>query len=143
MRFPAIATLALLAAMPQSPPAVRDQLRDLETRVQTAIKAGDHQSRIAADMELLRLLNGSPSAIEALARAYAAAGNPTQAIAALNQFADLGLADDTLLNGSDKAFSALAPQPEYKQVLERFRQKPETCITGNHSHNASGSRPAR
>jgi hypothetical protein len=126
MRFAAAATLAILAAIPQSPPAARDEFKDLQARVRTAINAGDQQARIAADLDLMRLLNGSPAAVEALARAYAAAGDTAKAIATLNQFADLGQADDRLLNGSDKSFSALDTQPGYKQVLARFRsnQKP-------------------
>jgi hypothetical protein len=121
MRIAAAATLAILAVVPQPIPPARKQLEDLQARVRTAIKAGDQQARIAADVELQRLLNGSPTVFEALARAYTASGDAQRALAALNQFADLGQADDNLLSGTDKSFSALQSRPEYNQLLERFR----------------------
>jgi hypothetical protein len=130
MRIAAAATLAILAAIPQPPATARDQFDRLQSRVRTAINSGDHQSRIAADLELLRLLNGSPAAVEALARAYAAAGDNSKALAALNQFADLGQVDDSLLDGSDQNFSALRSQPEYKQLLERFRRNKNPVSLG-------------
>ncbi|HEY3704273.1 MAG TPA: hypothetical protein VGL22_04380 [Terracidiphilus sp.] len=130
MRIAAAAILAIFAAMPQSQPGARNQLENLRARVQTAIKAGDQQARIAADLELLRVLNGSPSAVEALARAYAAAGDIPKALAALNQFADLGQADDNLLKGEDKSFLALEPRTEYKQVLERFQRNQNPVSLG-------------
>jgi hypothetical protein len=123
MRIPAAATLLIvLAAAPQSPKPARDQLGDLQAKAVAATKAGDQQTRIAADLELLRLLNDAPSVHQALARAYAAAGDTQKALAALNHFADLGQADDNLLNGTDQRLSALASLPEYKQILDRFRQ---------------------
>jgi len=124
MRLAAAATLSLLVAIlqsEQSPKSARDQLAELRTKAADAATAGDQQGRLAADFELQRLLNGSPIVVEALARAYAAAGDSQKAIAALNQFADLGQADDNLLDNSDKRFAALTSLPGYKQVLERFR----------------------
>jgi hypothetical protein len=49
-------------------------------------------------------------------------GDNEHAVAALNEFADMGQADDTLLAGKDKAFVALHDLPEYRSILERFRQ---------------------
>ena len=122
MRIAAAAlTLAILAAIDSAPRPARERLEKLEARVRAAIKAGDQQTRIAADKELLTLLNGSPQAVEALARAYAAAGDKPNAIAALNRFANLGLSDDGLFNATGGSFSSLESLPEYKQVLDRFR----------------------
>ncbi|HEY2858988.1 MAG TPA: hypothetical protein VGJ21_11270 [Terracidiphilus sp.] len=126
-----IAALAvLLGATPQSQPSARDRLNTLEARVGAAVKAGDHQARIAADKEVLGLLNGSPDAVEALARAYAAAGDADNALAALNRVADLGVADDNLLAGNDRNYEALKLRPEYKELLERFRRNEEPVSLG-------------
>jgi hypothetical protein len=130
MRIAAAAIVAILAAAAPSAPTARQQFEDLQARVGAAIKAGDRQARITADLELLPLLHGSSDALLALARAYTAAGELPKAFAALNRIADMGLAADTLLNGSDKAFSSLASQPEYKRVLERFRHNQEPVSLG-------------
>jgi hypothetical protein len=120
MRTAATLLMLLLAAAPP-PKSARHQLRDLQAKALAAAKSGDQQSRIAADVDLQRLLNHSPSVLEALARAYAAAGDTQRALAALNQFAALGLSDDDLLSGADHRLSALEPLPEYKQILDRLR----------------------
>jgi hypothetical protein len=130
MRIAVAAALAILAAIPQPGPTARDQFTELESRVRTAISSGDHQARIAADLELLRFLHGSPEALGALARAYAAAGDIPNAIATLNQLADLGLAPENLLTGSDKSSSEVRARPEYKQVLERFRRNEKPVSLG-------------
>ena len=123
MRISAATLLILvLTAAPQSTPSARDQLNDLYSKALAAAKSGDQRSRIAADLDLQRLLNHAPSVLEALARAYTAAGDSQRALAALNQFADLGLSDDNLLNGSDKRLTPLEPLPEYTHILDRFRQ---------------------
>lgn len=96
------------------------QATDLEQRAQAAVKAGDQRGRIAADIGLLHLLNGSPAALEALARAYVASGETDRALAALNRFADLGLADDGLLTDGDRRLAAIANLPAYKQLLARL-----------------------
>jgi hypothetical protein len=120
MRFTVILSLALLGLSGQPVKTALEQASDLEQRVQSAAKAGNHTARISADIELFRLLNGSPAAIEALARAYAASGDSQKALAALNQFADLGLADEGLLDGSDHRYAAIQNLPEFRQVLARF-----------------------
>lgn len=122
MRLGLTTALLFLAAASQSAKPVRDQINDLEAKAVAAAKSGDQQTRIAADLDLQRLLNNEPSVFEALARAYAAAGDTRKAIAALNHFADLGQSDDNLLSGSDHRLSPLESLPEYKQVLERFRR---------------------
>ncbi|UWZ83063.1 hypothetical protein [Occallatibacter riparius] len=130
MRIAAAAIVAIIAAVAPSAPTARQQFEDMQARIRTAIKAGDQQSRIATDQELLRFLHGSPDALLALARAYVAAGDATNAVATLNRIADMGLAADNLMNGSDKAFSSLQSHPEYKGVLERFRQNQQSVSLG-------------
>ncbi len=124
MRFPIAVPLLLIGTMSQSPKTAPktavDQFSELQARAVNAVKTGDQQTRIAADMELFHLLNGSPTVVEALARAYAAAGDSQRAIASLNQFADLGQSDHNLLTGTDQRLSAIQALPEYKKVLERF-----------------------
>jgi hypothetical protein len=130
MRIAAAAIVAIVAAVGASEPTAREQFEDMQARVGAAIKAGDHQSRIATDLQLLQFLHGSPDALLALARAYAAAGDFTHAVATLNRIADMGLAAESLLNGSDKNFSALGSRPEYRGVLDRFRQNEEPVSLG-------------
>jgi hypothetical protein len=127
--------LLLLAVSAQSPQPVpssaRDQLHDLQAKAVAAAKAGDQQTRIAADLGLQRLLNNEPSVLLALARAYSAAGDAQKALAAVNGFADLGLADDNLLNGSDQRYGALTALPAFKQVLDRFRRNQAPVSLGS------------
>lgn len=118
----------LLAASGQS---AREQMHDLQAKGVAAAKAGDQQTRIAVDLDLQRLLNNEPSVLLALARAYSAAGDPQKALAALNGFADLGLADDNLLDGSDQRYASLTSLPEYKYILDRFRQNEAPISLGS------------
>jgi hypothetical protein len=124
------ATVLLILAATQSPKPIRDQINDLEAKAVAAAGSGDQQTRIAADLDLLRLLNGAPTVYPALARAYTAAGDTKMAVAALNRFADLGQSDDNLLNGTDTRLSALASLPEYRQILDRFRQNESPVSLG-------------
>ena len=86
------------------------------------------QARVQAILKIEKLLNNSPNAIETLAQAYAAAGDSEHAIAALNQYADLGLADDDLLRGHPKPFDTLEKLPEYQSILKRFKEN-ETAVS--------------
>ncbi len=121
MRIIAILSVLAIGLSGQGTKTALEQANHLEQKAQSAAKAGDQRARIDADLELFRLLNGSPAVTEALARAYAAAGDARQALVALNRIADLGQADDDLLRGSDHSFSTLQNMPEYKRVLARFR----------------------
>jgi hypothetical protein len=112
--------LLVIAALDQPHKSARERFIEIEGRAVAAAKAGDHGARVAADKELLHLLNGSPEVLEALARAYAASGDAQQALASLNQFADLGLADEGLLNGKDRRLAAIEKLPEFHDVLARF-----------------------
>ena len=120
MRIVLIVALAVIGLTSQPGKTAIEQANDLEQRAQSAAKAGDQKTRIGADLELLHLLNGSPAVVEALARAYAAAGEPHRALASLNRFADLGQTDEDLLAGRDRHFSMIENLPEYKTVLARL-----------------------
>lgn len=114
--------LAVLGLAIQPGPSAVEQARDLELKAQAAVKAGDQKARIAADLELYHLLNGSPGVLEALARAYAASGDADEAMARLNDFAALGLSDDGLISGSDRRLAALSELTAYKQVLAQLKK---------------------
>jgi hypothetical protein len=122
MRTCAILALALtLAGLPGQPAkTASEQADELEQKAQAAAKAGDHSVRIAADLELFHLLNGSPIVVEAIARAYASSGDAQGALAELNKFADLGQTDEALLGGSDQRYSKIQTLPDFKKVLERL-----------------------
>jgi hypothetical protein len=122
MRTCAILALALtLAGLPGQPAkTASEQADELEQKAQAAAKAGDHSVRIAADLELFHLLNGSPIVVEAIARAYASSGDAQSALAELNKFADLGQTDEALLGGSDQRYSKIQTLPDFKKVLERL-----------------------
>lgn len=122
MRPVLAAGLVALGALAQPQPTAIDQLNTLEKKAEAAAQAGDQATRIAANQQLCHLLNGHPDALLALARAYAAAGDTRHALDALNQFADLGLADDAQLSGHDARYAALRNLPEYHQILARFRR---------------------
>jgi hypothetical protein len=115
-----IVALAAIGLLSQPARTAREQANDLEQRAQRAATAGDQTARIAADQELLHLLNGSPAVIEALARAYAASGDADRAIALLGRLADLGQTDEDLLAGRDHRFSTIQSLPQYRKVLDRL-----------------------
>jgi hypothetical protein len=99
-----------------------EQLAQLQKQAHAAHAAGDKRGYLEAALKVRSLLNDAPDAIEATAIAYAEAGDTEHALAALNEFAAMGQADDRLLAGKDKAFVALHDLPEYKSILEKFRQ---------------------
>jgi hypothetical protein len=120
MRSCAILALALAAISGQPVKTASKQAEELEQRAQAAATAGDHKVRIAADLELFHLLNGSPIVVEALARAYASSGDAQGALAELNKFADLGQTDEGLLGGKDQRYSGIQALPGYKKVMARL-----------------------
>jgi hypothetical protein len=117
-----LAFILIAGTQAQSQTTAIDQLNVLQQKAKIAADAGDQSARIAADQQLLHLLNGDPDVLLALGRAYAAAGDARQALEALRQFADLGLADEEQLSGQDKAYASLRNLPEYQQILARFRR---------------------
>jgi hypothetical protein len=104
-----------------SPTAV-EELAQLRKQAHEARIAGDHRGYLDAAIKVRTLLNDAPDAIEATAIGYAALDDKEHTLAALNEFAVMGQADDTLLAEKDKAFVALHDLPEYKSILEHFRQ---------------------
>jgi hypothetical protein len=109
----------LTAQATQMPTAI-EQLRDLRQQAHAAIAAGDQKRRLQIVLQLQKLVHDSPASVETVAQAYAAAGDHDHAIAALNQLADMGQADDDLVHGKGKGFSSLQNLPAYQAVLKRF-----------------------
>jgi hypothetical protein len=117
-----IAALLLWSVSVQGTPSAVEELAQLQKQAHTAHVAGDKRGYLEAALKVRSLLNDAPDAIEASARAYAEAGENEHALAALNEFAAMGQADDAMLAGKDKAFVALHDLPGYKSILEKFRQ---------------------
>jgi hypothetical protein len=117
--FVVLAAVSLLPAGNRKSAA--EEFAYLQQIADSAQKSGDHQARLRSILDMVKLLNGAPDAVEASAEAYAEAGDTEHALTALSQFADLGQADDNLLQGKNKNFSQLEKSPEYQRILERFR----------------------
>ena len=117
----ALAVVALVAASaPQPLSNARDQLAEYRRQAHAARESGDKDGYLQAALKARDLLNNAPLAIESVARAYNEAGNSSQALASLTQFAEMGEVDTAMLNGSDKIFASLAGSPGYKSILDRF-----------------------
>jgi len=99
-----------------------EQLQDLRKQAHAAIAAGDQKRRLELVLEIQKLVHNSPASLETLAQAYAAAGDDDKAIAAFDQFADMGQADDDMLQGKDKVFARLHELPAYQAVLKKFAE---------------------
>jgi hypothetical protein len=99
-----------------------EELVQLQQQAHADHVAEDKHGYLEAALKVRSLLNDAPDAIEATAIAYADVGDSEHALAALDEFADMGQADDRLLTGKDKAFVALHDLPAYKSILEHFRQ---------------------
>ncbi len=117
-----IAAMLLWGSSAQSVPSAVDQLAQLQQQAHAAHVAGDKRGYLEAALKVRGLLNDAPDAIEATAVAYAEMGDNDHTLAALNEFADMGQADDRLLAGKDKAFVALHDLPEYRSILEKFQK---------------------
>jgi len=117
-----IALLLLWALNTSNVPTAVEELSQLQKQAHAARAAGDKRGYLDAALKVRNLLNDAPNAVEATARAYADIPDNQNALAALNEFAAMGQADDTMLAGTDKAFVALHDLPEYRSILERFRQ---------------------
>jgi hypothetical protein len=105
-----------------------EEFTDLQESAASAHKAGDHHARLRAILDMVKLLNGASDAVEASAEAYAEAGDAKHALDALNRFADLGQADDNLLQGKNRNFAPLEKLPDYQRILERIRTN-EKAVT--------------
>ena len=104
----------------QSPPNARDDLAELRRQAHLAHQSGDKNGYLQAALKVRKLLNNAPLAVESVARGYVEAGDSSEALASLAEFADMGEVDNTLLDGSDKIFTSLAGSSAYKAVLGRF-----------------------
>jgi hypothetical protein len=121
-RLHLIVALLLWGISSQNAPGAVEELAQLQKQAHAAHVAGDKQGYLEAALKVRMLLNDAPNAIEATARAYAEAGDNERALAALNEYAAMGQAEETLLAGEDKAFVALHDLPAYKSILNKFRQ---------------------
>jgi hypothetical protein len=122
MRLVFATGLFAVTVLLQPQPSAVEQLNALQQKAEAAAKSGDRAARIAANQQLLHLLNGHPDVLLALARAYAAAGDQRRALDTLTEFANFGLTDDALLSGKDPRYSALSALPEYRRLLDRIRR---------------------
>ena len=110
----------LLALSSQSSQTAREQLAELRGQAHAARQSGDKPGYLQAALKVQVLLNDAPDAIESVAFAYAEAGDSSHALESLTRFADMNQVDDSLLDGSSKAFTSLATSPAYKAILEHF-----------------------
>src|ERR1700741_3331830 len=115
------AILAIVfCACPLFAQTAKDQLLNLRKQAREATVAGDQKRRLALMLEVQKLLHNSPTSLMAVAEAFAANGNDDRAIDMLDQLAEMGQADDNLLQGKDKAFARLQGLSAYKAVLKKF-----------------------
>ena len=121
-RIQLVAVIALWGITALSAPSAVEELAQLQQQAHSSHVAGDKRGYLEAALKVRALLNDAPDAIEATAIAYAEVGDTERALSALNEFADMGQADNTLLAGKDKAFVALHDLPEYRSILEHFRK---------------------
>ena len=102
------------------------QFARLRDQAAAQTKAGDKQARLKTMLAMQLMLPGSPSAAEAVAAAYAAVGDNEHALKELGQFAEMGQADDRVLDGADTHFTALHETPEYKAIVARMAANKST-----------------
>jgi hypothetical protein len=99
-----------------------EEFARLREEAHAARVAGDKQARLEAVLKIRKLVNDAPDGVEASAEAYAQAGDTQKALAALNEFADLGQADEAMVSGKSQRFAALKNLPEYAAILKRFEE---------------------
>lgn len=116
-----LAALAISFGVARSPlPTASQEFTRLNQQAHAARQAGNTREYLSLALQMQDLLNDSPSALKAVAKAYVAAGDAPRALASLARFAELGEAGDELFSGDDQAFSILFRRPEYKSILQRF-----------------------
>lgn len=99
-----------------------EQLERLRQEAQVAHASNNKQAHLEAVLKIQKLVNDMPQAVEDAARAYLDAGNTDHALASLNEFANLGQSDDSLLGDQNKAFAALQKLPAYQSVLNHMAE---------------------
>ncbi|HMG84301.1 MAG TPA: hypothetical protein VK574_01075 [Terracidiphilus sp.] len=117
-----VAAIVLWSMGAQSVPTAVEELAQLRNQAHTARAAGDHRGYLEAVIKVRSLLNDSPGAIESSALGYAELNDKDHALRALEELAEMGQADDTMLAGKDQTFTSLHDLPGYKSILEHFRQ---------------------
>jgi hypothetical protein len=122
MRKPLLALMVIVSVASASSPTAREELTQLRQQAKAAREAGDAKARLQTVLKIRELLNDAPNAVENTALAYTDAGNVELAIAALNEFADLGQADEDLLENKSHLFAALEQLPAYQATLKRFAE---------------------
>jgi len=120
MRTVAVCLSGLLLAQTRKHQNAVEELAKLQGDAYAQRVAGDKQGRLRTVLEVAKLLNNAPSAVETLARAYADAGDNEHALAKLQQLADLGQDGESLLHDDAKQFAAIAAKPQYQAVLKQF-----------------------
>jgi len=103
-------------------PTAAEEFARLQQEAHAARVSADTQARLQAVLKIVKLLNNAPDAVEASAQAYVDAGDKEHALVALQEFAALGQADDSLLSGEDKKFVALKSEPRYQAILKSFSE---------------------
>jgi len=128
-----LAAIVLWSVSAQSAPTALEELAQLRKQAHEARAAGDHRGYLEAAIKVRSLLNDSPGAIESTALGYAELNDKDHALAALKEFAAMGQADDSLVDGKDKIFVSLHDLPEYKSILEHFRQNKTAVARSEHA----------
>lgn len=116
-----LAVLALAAAFAvSSTPTAIERFIELNQQAHAARQSGDKAAYLASALKMEALLNHSPEAVEAVARAYEASEDHDHALDALEQYAALGQTDQDILNGKNKAFESLKGLPRFQSILSRM-----------------------
>ncbi len=121
-----IAALLLWNVSAQSAPTAVEELAQLQKQAHAARVAGDQRGYLDAAIKVRRLLNDAPDAIEATAIGYAALGDNEHALAALNEFAAMGQADDVLLAGKTSRlwrFTIFRNTNQSLNIFDRTRRR--------------------
>ena len=128
----AVVLLSVSAQNVSTAPTAVEKLTQLRKQAHAARAAGNHRGYLEAAIKVRSLLNDSPGPIESTALGYAELNDKDHALAALEEFAEMGQADDSLVDGEDKIFVSLHDLPEYKSILEHFR-KNKTAVQRSES----------
>jgi hypothetical protein len=119
--FVSLLALHLFAGY-DTPTNATAELERLRQQAQTARASNNHPASLDAVLKIRKLLNDAPRAVEDTARIYTESGDTAHALAALEEFVDLGQTDENLLAGQNKAFSALEKLPAYQSILKRMAE---------------------
>ncbi|HEY4335950.1 MAG TPA: hypothetical protein VGM89_08635 [Puia sp.] len=85
-------------------------------------KAGDSMGRLKVARQLRPFLHEAGDAILATAHAWSVVRDSSMALATLNDYARMGLASETISNGSDKKFAWLSNNPRFKEISVLLQQ---------------------